>query len=63
MVEKRLSLETTMMTVVKHGSETWALQKADKGLLDIFQSNCPRIVLGSRLTNRISNTGLYKNVV
>ena len=48
------------MTVVKYGSEEWALRKADDNLLDVFQRNCLRIVLGIRLTDRISNSRLYE---
>ena len=48
------------MTVVKHGSEARALQKVDENLLDVFQRNCLRIVLGTRLTDRISNSRLYE---
>ena len=48
------------MTVVKYGSEAWALRKADENLLDFFQRNCLRIVLGTRLTDRISNSRLYE---
>ena len=47
-------LEATVMTVVKYGSETWVLRKVDEDLLDVFQRNCLRIVLGTRLTERIS---------
>ena len=54
-------LEATVMTVVKYGSEAWTLRKADENLLDVFQRNCLRIVLGTRLTDRISNTSLYEN--
>ena len=53
-------LEGTVMKVVKYGSETWVLQKADEDLLDVFQINCLWNVLGTRLTNRISNSRLYK---
>ena len=48
------------MTVVKYGSEAWALRKADENLLDVFQRNCLRIVLSTRLTDRISNSRLYE---
>ena len=48
------------MTVVKYGSEAWALREADDNLLDVFQRNCLRIVLGTRLTDRISNSRLYE---
>ena len=53
-------LEATVMTVVKYGSEAWALRKADENLLDVFQRNCLQIVLGTRLTGRISNSRLYE---
>ena len=43
------------MTVVKYGSEEWVLRKADENLLGVF-----RIVLGTRLTDRISNSRLYE---
>ena len=48
-----------MKTVVKYGSEAWTLRKADEDLLDVFQRNCLRIVLGTRLTDRFSNNRLY----
>ena len=49
-----------MTTVVKYGSEAWALQKADENLLDVSQRNCLRIVLDIRLTYRILNSRLYE---
>ena len=52
-------LEVTVMTVVKYGSESRAFREAED-LLDIFQRNCLRIVPGTRLTNRISNSRLYE---
>ena len=48
------------MTVVKYGSELWALRKADEDFLDVFQTNCLRTVLGTWLTDRISNNRLYE---
>jgi hypothetical protein len=48
------------MTVVKYGSEAWALRKADEDLLYGVQRNGLRIVLGTRLTDRISNNRLYE---
>ena len=48
------------MTVVKYSSEAWAFWKADEYLLDVFQRNCLRIFLGTRLTDRILNSRLYK---
>ena len=48
------------MTVVKYGTETWTLRKAEEDLLDIFQRNCLRIVLGTRLTDLIFNSRLYE---
>ena len=48
------------MTVVKFGSEAWAVQKADENLLDVFQRNCLQTVLGTRLTASISNSRFYK---
>ena len=53
-------LEATVMTVVKYCSKAWVLQKTDENLLDVFQRNCLRIVLGTRLTDRISNSKLYE---
>ena len=53
------TLEATVMTVVKYGSEAWVLQNTDD-LLDVFQINCIRTVLGTRLTDRISNSRLYE---
>ena len=35
-------------------------RKADEDLLDIFQRNCLQIVLGTRLTDCISNSRLYE---
>ena len=35
-------------------------RKADENLLDVFQRNCLRIVLGTRLTDSISNSSLYE---
>ena len=53
-------MKATKMTVVKYGSEAWALRKADEDLLYVFQRNYLRIVLGIRLTDRISNSRLYE---
>ena len=36
------------------------LLRSDENLLDVFQRNCLRIVLGTRLTDRISNSRLYE---
>jgi hypothetical protein len=46
--------------MVKYGFEAWTFRKADEGLLDIFQRNCLRIVLGTRLTDCISNNRLHE---
>ncbi|XP_065564601.1 uncharacterized protein LOC136029945 [Artemia franciscana] len=48
------------MTLVKYGSETWELRKVDENLLDVLKRNCLRIVVGTRLTDRISNSRLYE---
>ena len=48
------------MTVVKYGSEAWPLRKGDDNLLDVFQRNCLRIVLSTRLTNCVSNSRLHE---
>ena len=53
-------LEATVMTVVQYGSEAWALRKLEENLLDVFQRNCLRIVLGTWLTDRISNSRLHE---
>ena len=53
-------LEATVMKLVKYGSEAWALQKAEENLLDVFQSNYLLILLGTRLTDHISNSMLYE---
>jgi hypothetical protein len=53
-------LEARMMTVVKYGSEARVLQKAEEDLLDVFQRNCLQIVLGTWLTDGISNNRLCK---
>ena len=47
------------MTVVKYWSKAWALLKADKVLLNVFQRNRLQIVQGTRLTDRNSNSRLY----
>ena len=51
------------MTVVKYCCEAWALRNVDDDLLDVFQRNGLRIVLGTRLTNRLSNNRLYEKCV
>ena len=48
------------MTGFKYTSETWALVIADEDLLDVFQRKCQQIVLGTKLTARISNSRLYE---
>jgi len=48
------------MTVVKYYFEAWKLRRIDEDLLDVFQKNCQRIVVGTRLTDRISNNRLHK---
>ena len=48
------------MTVVKLGSEAWALQKVDENLLDFFRRNCLWFVLVTWLTGCISNSRLNK---
>ena len=60
---RKISLQTkirimaaTATTVVKYGSEKWALRKADKDLLEVFQRNWQRFVLDTWLTDRISNS-------
>jgi hypothetical protein len=56
----KVILEATVMTMVIYGSETWMLQKADADLLDVFKRNCLSIVLGTWLTDCISNNMLYE---
>jgi len=51
------------MTVVKYGSEAWALRKVDEDLLDVFQRNCLRTILCTWLTNHISTVGCTESVV
>ena len=48
------------MIVVNYCFEAWALRKADGDLRDIFERNCLRIFLCTRLTDRISNNRLYE---
>ena len=48
-------LEARVITVIKYGSEAWALRKVDENLLDFFQRNTLLIVIGTRLTDRISD--------
>ena len=45
-------MECTVMTMVKF----------DGDLQDVFQRNCLQIVLGTRLTDRMSNCRLYKKL-
>jgi len=52
-------LEATVITVVKYSSRIWELQETEEDLLDVFQRNCLRIVLGTRLTDRALNGRLY----
>ena len=56
-------LEGRVMTVVKYGSEVWALVKADEDLLDVLQRNCLWIVLCTRQTDLFSNSRLYEKCV
>ena len=58
---KIIILNVIVMTVVKYGSEVWALRKTEEDLLFVFKRNCLRIVLGTRLANRISNSRLCEN--
>ena len=57
-------MEAMAMTMVKYDSETWAAhRKEEDDLLNIFQRIYGRIVLCTRLTDRISYNKLYGNVV
>ena len=53
-------LEVTVMTVVKCCFEAWTLWQADEDLQDVSKRNCLRIVLGTWLTDYISNNRLHK---
>ena len=53
-------LEATMITVIKYVFEVWAPRKVDEDFLDVFLRSCLRIVLGTRLTERMSNSRLYE---
>ena len=55
---KYRTLKATVTTMVKYGSEEWTLRKTEEDLLDVFQRNCLQILLGTRLTGRISSSGL-----
>ena len=57
---KIIILEGTVMTEVKYGSEARSLSKADEDLLDAFQTNCLRIVLGTRQSGRFQTVGCTK---
>ena len=48
------------MTVIQYGSEAWELRKTEEDLLDVFHINCLRIALGTRLTDGMFNSKLYK---
>ena len=52
--------EATLMTVVKFGSDAWAIGKTEEDLLDVCQKSCLRNGLGSWLSDRISNSRLYE---
>ena len=47
---KIIILEAIVMTVEKYGSKTGVLQKLEEDMFDVFQRNCLRNVLGTRLT-------------
>ena len=47
-------------TLPWYGSEAWTLWKTEEDLLDGFQRNCLWLVLGTRLTNRISNSRIHE---
>ena len=38
-------LEAIARTVVKYGSETWALRKTEENILDVFQGNSLKLIL------------------
>ena len=51
------------MTVVKYGSIAWVLQNRDKfPEEDVFQRNCLRIVLPTRLMDHISKKKALRKV-
>ena len=52
------TLEAAVMTVIKYSRETWVLRKTQEGLLNVFQTNCLFIPLGSRLIDLTSNSKL-----
>ena len=44
-------LEAKLMTLIKYDSEAWVIRKnTEEHFLDVFQRNCLRTVLGTRLT-------------
>jgi len=53
-------LHSTVGRYSKSDAEGYALQKTEKYLLDVFQRNSLATVLGTRLTDRISNSTLYE---
>ena len=53
-------LEAKVMVVVKYGSEAWVFRKADGDLLDVFERNYLRIVLGAWPTDCISYSRPFK---
>jgi len=60
-IRARVSVNNySVVTMVKNGSEAWVLRKTDENTLDVFQRNYLRVVQGTRLTNRISNSGLHE---
>jgi len=49
---KTRMLQALIMTVIKNSSEKLEIQKTEKDLLDTFQRNRLRIVLGTRYSRR-----------
>lgn len=52
--------EATVISVVRYGSETWALRRKEEDILDVFQRNCLRTILGIRRRDNVSNETLYE---
>jgi len=53
-------MEAREKTVVKYGFKAWVLQKPNENLLDIFQRNSLRIVLGTWQTDRLYTEAFNK---
>ena len=52
--------QASCVSILLYGSETWILSEKIRKSLDSFATNCYRIMLGIKHTDRISNEEVYK---